>query len=308
MLSVSLKTTPASTRPEARSDWPGWFALHAATVLWASTFLVVKDTLGSVAPSLIVSARFLLAALALSPFLRRHRPALWRAGFESAIWLMLVYVTQTLGLQGSSASHGAFISALYVVIVPLSMRFAGRLVRKSEWFAACTAIIGVWLLSERSGIGAGDAWLLASAVFTAILTIRLEVHARRFSSLELSAVMVSAGAALAFVWLLIERPAVHLETIPWWSLIYLGVIVTGLSTWLMAFGQARISSAKTAVVFALEPVWAAILAFMMIRERLGFEAWFGGGLVVLANLLPRLIGSDSSLRQRSYVNGLFRRN
>ena len=79
MLSMSLKTTPASTRPEARSDWLGWFALHAATVLWASTFLVVKDTLGSVAPSLIVLARFLLAALALAPFLRRHHPALWRA-------------------------------------------------------------------------------------------------------------------------------------------------------------------------------------------------------------------------------------
>jgi hypothetical protein len=78
----------------------------------------------------------------------------------------------------------------------------------------------------------------------------------------------------------------NLATFPWWQVVYLGVIVTGLGTWLMAFGQARISGVRTAMIFALEPIWAASLAAFFLGERLGLLGWCGGALVVAANVLP----------------------
>jgi drug/metabolite transporter (DMT)-like permease len=281
------------------STWMGTFALHIATLLWASTFLVVKDAVSSVPPSVLILARFVLAALVFAPFLRRSSASLdarehlqlWLAGFENAIWFTLIYATQTIGLQSSSASRSAFISVLYVALVPLVMRFAGRRVRLIEWLAVLVAVVGIWLLTAPSGqAAAGDAWVFASVIFAAIQLVRLEVISNRFASWPLTAVTVWCGMILSLAWVGLDAGASRLETLnlaafPWWQTVYLGLIVTGLGTWLMMFGQARISGVRTAMIFALEPVWAASLA-AFLGERLGLLGWCGGALVVVANLLP----------------------
>jgi drug/metabolite transporter (DMT)-like permease len=280
----------------------GVTVLHAATLLWASTFLVVKDAVSSVPPSVLILARFTLAALVFAPFLRRSSAALngrahlqlWLAGLENAVWFTLIYATQSIGLQSSSASRSAFISVLYVALVPLVMRFSGRRVRLVEWLAVLVAVLGIWLLTAPSGQAAsGDAWVFSSVIFGAIQLVRLEVLSVRFASWPLTAVTVCCGVILSLVWLAFDVRGLHLELLgrvsfPWWQVVYLGVIVTGLGTWLMAFGQARVSGVRTAMIFALEPVWAALLA-AVLGERLGLLGWCGGVLVVAANVLPNLL-------------------
>lgn len=268
-------------------DWSGVLALHLATILWASTFLVVKDAVGNVPPSLLIFCRFAFAAVVLVSFLRRSSLALWLAGLENALWFTLIYATQTFGLQVSSASQGAFISALYVVLVPLILRFSGRRVRLIEWWAAITAIFGTWLLSGNGQSGEGGLWFVASTVFSAIQTVRGESLSKRFSSWPLTAATVVCGVGLSLVWVAFDHPVFRLEAMPWLALAFLGVVVTGFGTWLMAFGQARVSGTRTAVIFALEPVWAAALAGMFLAERLGVFGWFGGALVIAANVLPQ---------------------
>ena len=272
------------------SAWLGVLALHLATVLWASTFLVIKNAVSSVPPSLLICCRFALATLMLAPFLRGSSWALWRAGLENAVWSTLIYATQTIGLQSSSASRSAFISVLYVAVVPLFLFACGRRVRKLEWLAVLVALFGIWLLTVPAGQAtAGDVWVLLSVLVMALQLIRLEVLCQQFASWSLTAVTVCCGTLLSLVWLAIEAPGLRLEwqTFPFWQVIYLGVIVTGLGSWLMVAGQARVSGVRTAVIFALEPVWAAALA-AMIGERLALMGWLGGVLVVGANVLPNL--------------------
>jgi drug/metabolite transporter (DMT)-like permease len=285
------------------NGWLGVLALHAATLLWASTFLVVKDAVSSVPPSVLILARFVLAALVFVPFLRRSSAALngrahlqlWLAGLENAVWFTLIYATQSIGLQSSSASRSAFISVLYVAVVPLVMRFSGRRVRLVEWLAVLVAVLGIWLLTAPSGQAAsGDAWVFSSVIFGAIQLVRLEVLSNRFASWPLTAVTVCCGVILSLVWLAFDLRGLHLGLLdrvsfPWWQVVYLGVIVTGLGTWLMALGQARVSGVRTAMIFALEPVWAALLAAVVLREHLGVLGWCGGVLVVAANVLPNLL-------------------
>jgi drug/metabolite transporter (DMT)-like permease len=294
------------------SGWLGVTALHAATLLWASTFLVVKDAVSSVPPSVLILCRFVLAALVFAPFLRRSSSnlngraylQLWLAGFENAVWFTLIYATQSIGLQSSSASRSAFISVLYVALVPLVMRFSGRRVRLVEWLVVLVAVLGIWLLTAPSGQAAsGDAWVFSSVIFGAIQLVRLEVLSVRFASWPLTAVTVCCGVILSLVWLVFDVRGAHFELLdrvsfPWWQVVYLGVIVTGLGTWLMAFGQARVSGVRTAMIFALEPVWAALLAAVVLGERLGLLGWCGGALVVAANILPNLL-PNAWLKSRS---------
>ena len=274
----------------SQTAWLGVLALHITAVLWASTFLVVKDAVSSVPPSLLICCRFALATLMLAPFLRGSSWALWRAGLENAVWFTLIYATQTIGLQSSSASRSAFISVLYVAVVPLFLCTCGRRVRKLEWLAVLAALFGIWLLTVPAGqASAGDVWILLSVLVMALQLIRLEVIAKQFASWSLTAVTVCCGTFLSLIWLALEAPSLRLEwrAFPIWQVIYLGVIVTGVGSWLMVAGQARVSGVRTAVIFALEPVWAAALA-AMIGERLALMGWLGGVLVVGANLLPNL--------------------
>jgi drug/metabolite transporter (DMT)-like permease len=270
--------------------WLGVLALHFATLLWASTFLVVKDAVSSVPPSVLILCRFALAALVFAPFLRRSSASLngcshlqlWLAGFENAVWFTLIYATQTIGLQSSSASRSAFISVLYVALVPLVMRFSGRRVRLVEWLAVLVGVVGIWLLTAPSGqAAAGDAWVFASVIFAAIQLVRLEVLSARFASWPLTAVTVWCGMILSLVWVGVDAGASRLgllnaATFPWWQVAYLGVIVTGLGTWLMVFGQARVSGLGSAMIYALEPVWAASLAAFVLGE-LWVVRWSDGG-------------------------------
>jgi drug/metabolite transporter (DMT)-like permease len=270
------------------SVWLGLLALHVATVMYGSTFLAIKQAVSSVTPNVLIFWRFALAALVLAPFLRNSNLRLWRAGFENAFWLMGLYVTQTMGLQASAASQGAFINSLYVVLVPLLLRFSGRRILPVQWLAACIAILGISLLSRGNGpFTMGDLWFFASAIFAAVLVIRRGVHSAHFSSWPLTAVTIWCGLGLASLWLILAQQPLRLEGVPWTPVVYLGVLVTGLSTWLLTFGQARVSSVNSSVIFALEPVWAAGLAAVLIGERLGMLGWLGGLLVVAANVLPQ---------------------
>ena len=290
---IPVQQSTASKLEQWRSGlavWLGVLALHLATVLWASTFLVIKDAVSSVPPSLLICCRFALAALMLAPFLRGSTWALWRAGFESAVWFTLIYATQTIGLQSSSASRSAFISVLYVALVPLFLHARGRRVRRLEWWSVLLALLGIWLLTVPSGQAtAGDAWMLLSVLVAALQLIRLEVLCKQFASWPLTAVTVCCGTLLSFGWLVADAPGMRIEwqAFPIWQVVYLGVVVTGLGSWLMLLGQARVSGVRTAVIFALEPVWAASLA-AMVGERMALMGWVGGALVVGANILPNL--------------------
>jgi drug/metabolite transporter (DMT)-like permease len=197
------------------------------------------------------------------------------------------------GLQASAASQGAFINSLYVVLVPLLLSFSGRRIQTVQWWAACTAILGIGLLSRGGGqFTTGDLWFFASAIFAAVLVIRRGVHSTHFSSWPLTAVTVWCGLGLASLWLILAQQPIHLEGVPWTPVLYLGVLVTGLSTWLLTFGQSRVSSVNASVIFALEPVWAAGLAAVLIGERLAALGWFGGLLVVAANVLPQWLAQS----------------
>ncbi|WP_038055758.1 DMT family transporter [Thermus amyloliquefaciens] len=262
----------------------GLLALNLLTLLWGTTFVVVKGAVGEMAPSLLVLLRFLLASLFFLPWALRLPKGVWGPGLELAFWLLLGYASQAVGLMYTSASRSAFITALNVVLVPLLLGLAGRRLGP-VWLAALLAFLGVGLLSydpRQPPLNVGDLWTLLTAFTYALYIVRLEVHAKTFPSLPLTAVQVFGTAFLALPWALWE--GVEWEGIPWGAVLYLGVVATALTTWLQTWGQKYVPAPQAAILYTLEPVWATLFAFLVLGERLGVTGLLGAVLVILATL------------------------
>ncbi|BDG15398.1 MULTISPECIES: DMT family transporter [Thermus] len=263
----------------------GLLALNLVTLIWGTTFVVVKGAVGEMAPSLLVLLRFLVATAFFLPFALRLPRGIWGPGLELSFWLLLGYASQAVGLVYTSASRSAFITALNVVLVPLLLSLAGRRVR-GVWLAALLALLGVGLLSydpQQPPLNVGDLWTLLTALTYALYIVRLEVHAKAYPSLPLTAVQVLGTALLAFPWALGE--GVRLEGVPWGAVLYLGVVATALTTWLQTWGQRRVPAPQAAILYTLEPVWATLFAFLLLGERLGPTGFVGAFSVILATFL-----------------------
>jgi drug/metabolite transporter (DMT)-like permease len=187
-----------------------------------------------------------------------------------------------MGLEHTSASRSAFITALNVVLVPLFLSLAGRRV-EGVWLAAFLAFLGVGLLSydpRQPPLNVGDLWTLLTALTYAIYIVRLEVHAKAVPSLPLTAVQVLGTGLFALPWALAE--GFRLEGVPWGAVLYLGVAATALTTWLQTWGQKHVPAPQAAILYTLEPVWATLFAFLVLGERLGPSGLLGALLVILA--------------------------
>lgn len=270
--------------------------LILATALWGSTFVLVHEGQKSLRPSVLIFWRFLIASIALSPFLRFNKK-LWLAAAELSVWLFLGYATQAIGLLTTNVNHSAFITAMNVIFVPILAALAGRRTRWLVWASALTALLGCAVLSLTGTGGSlrGDLWTLLCAITCAIYLIRMERHVGRFSALQLTAAQLPLVTIWCAVWMCSSTPPAH-EQIPWGTIIYLGLACTMAPTLLQTLGQRRVPAAQAAILFTMEPVFAAIFAFILLRETLTPRGYVGAGLILLAAIACQIEPGDKKQR------------
>lgn len=272
------------------------------TMLWGSTFVLLKDTLDTLPAGSIMGLRFGLSALALLPLVGKSLqpsggklpPGLLRAGGELGLLLFLGYATQTMGLLYTTVHRSAFITSLNVVVVPLLLGLAGRRVKGRIWLAALVALAGVGLLSyDGTPLNWGDVWTLGTAIAYAVYVIRIDHYVTRFPALALSIVQLVVMAILSCLWMLLAEQAWLSEmlqtgawlALPWGTLLFLALICTTLTTLLQLWGQQWVPPAQASVLFTLEPVWASLFALLLLKESLSLQGLAGAGAIVSASLL-----------------------
>ena len=260
------------------------------TVIWGSTFVIVKETVTTVPPPLLLALRFSVAALLFSWV--RPRRAAFRPGLVLGLLSFAGFATQTLGLVSTTASKAAFITGLSVILTPIfSALWFRHNVPVRAYLAAGVALLGLGLMSFTGvqGVSVGDVWVLGTAVFYAFYILYLGEVAPQYGALELSAVQFWLMALLAWVW---AAPQVEqlgsLSAGSVWSIVYLGVAATALVSVLQVWAQRVVSAHVAALVFVLEPVFAAMFAYLLLGEALGVWGWVGAGLVGAAMLLSEL--------------------
>ena len=251
-----------------------------ATALWGSSFVVIKQISPVMPASAICLARFAIAAIALFTFIRFDRKV-WRYGIELSIWLFAGYATQAIALRYTTVNRCAFITATYVVFVPLLAAIYGHRVRPIVWIAAVIALGGGGLMcGEGGGPNIGDLWSLGTAITWSVYIFRIEAIAPKFRPLPLAISQLIPVALFSSVWF--SASPQHIAGFHWPALIYLGLAATAATTWLQAFAQQVVPAPQAAVIFTLEPVFAAIFGYFMLGEQLAIRGMIGAVLIILA--------------------------
>lgn len=269
--------------------------LVLATALWGSSFVVIKRISPDIPAAPICAARFIIAAIALSPFIRLDRKA-WRYGLEMSVWLFVGFATQTIGLKYTTVNRSAFITAMSVIFVPMMAAIYGHRVRAIVWAAAIVALGGCGLLcGEGGGPNIGDLWTLATAIIFAVYIFRLEAVSAKCPALPLAVAQIVPVALFSSAWF-VASPQ-HLTGFHWPALIYLGLAATAATTWLQALAQQVVPAPQAAVIFTLEPVFAAISGYFILSERLAIRGILGAALIIAAAILCQApaIGGDRSV-------------
>lgn len=280
--------------------------LLLATALWGTSFVAVKSALADATPFAFLTVRFAIAALLLAPGTRfRPRPAgpELRGGALLGILVAVGFVAQTAGLVITTPSRSAFIVAVSSVLAPvIALALLGERPRWLTAAALALATLGIYFLTgpDAGGLNRGDALtLICAACFggqiVAVTELSRRYDARRLVFIQIAATAVVAALATAFL----EQPHIR------WTLGFIGALgytvlfASTICFLLQMRAQREMSSARAALIFCLEPLFAAVTSWLVLGERLSVLQWSGGALILVGMLLAELPAASSMVRRTS---------
>lgn len=266
--------------------------LILVTLVWGASFTVVKGALADISPMLFVGIRFLLAIVLIAPALRRLTRAELRAGAILGLLFWGGFVFQTLGIQGTTASRSAFITALSTPLVPLVAWLVHRAAPRAAVLAGIAlASTGLYFLTDpgTGGPNRGDVLTIGCAMLFAGHIVAAGMLSRSGAALQLIAVQFAVTCLLSFAAApLTENPRVRLTAGLALALVFLAVTAVG-TFWFQLRAQRTLSAAETAFIFALEPMFATLTSWVALGERLTPTQWGGAALIAASMTLPAVV-------------------
>ncbi len=269
--------------------------LFYAVAIWGSTFFIVKSALDGIDPVILVAYRFLIAGFVLVIFLKfSGRPILenWKQALVPGFLLWMLYIPQTIGLQYTTASNSGFITGLFVAFVPVFLRIIfKRKPTKMEVLASAISLIGLWILTGgMSDINIGDVMTLITAVTYALHLLYCDKYMKQkidpylFSCHQ----FLLVGLLSIITALLFSLPFEIRSSDAFWMMLFLALFPT-LSAFVIQMAAQKIRSPlRVSLIFALEPVFAALFAWTLGGETIVKHRALGGLLIFLALVISGL--------------------
>jgi drug/metabolite transporter (DMT)-like permease len=285
-------------------------ALIAVTAVWGVTFVQVKDAVEIYPLFAFLAVRFAIASATLAVPAAARLRALGRSGLGAGALLGLLlgagYALQTAGLERTSVSGTGFITGMYVVLTPLIalMLFRSR-IGAAAWAGVALSTTGLVMLAGIHGSAGGDLLVLAGAGVYSLQIVLMERYAPRYDALAFTLVeMAAAGAGLVVVALALGELGVPRGWTVWGALLVTGIFASALAFLVQTWAQRRTSATRTALAFAMEPVFAALFGYTLAGDRLGAAGWSGcaaimGGIVLAEPAAAAVLVSAVARTRRS---------
>ncbi|CAI0736612.1 putative DMT superfamily transporter inner membrane protein [Serratia entomophila] len=266
------------------------------TMIWGGTFLAVQHAMQVSGPFFFVGLRFAAATLVLTLFsLRVLRGLTWyelKAGMLIGVSIMYGYGLQTMGLQTITSSQSAFITAMYVPIVPLLQWLVlGRFPGIMSWIGILLAFTGLMLLAAPSSadmtLSLGEILTLVGTLGMAAEIILIGAYAGKVNIRRVTIVQLATASLASFLMMAPtgESPAAYSDQLLY-SAIGLG-LASAMIQLTMNWAQRSVSPTRATVIYAGEPVWAGIVG-RIAGERLPGVALLGGALIVVGVVVSEL--------------------
>lgn len=285
----------------------GSLCLVAAAFVWGLAFVAQKEAADGIGVFSFTFARSLITTLTLLPVclarLRRSRAkgvpgigAHLKTGLIMGVLLFASIVSQQLGLSlGASASKSGFITALYIVIVPIMGLFIGQRPAGKVWLAVLLGLAGAALLSldlsESFSIGPGEGVTLICSIIFSVHIIYIDSHADGLDSGLLNALQFGVCIVLGLACMLIfEKPDLSQFTGNLTSILYVGVFSGAIGYTFQIIGQKYASPALASLLMCLESVFAALGGWLIGGEVLAPLEYLGCALLLSGCVIAQLPG------------------
>lgn len=272
----------------------------AATIIWGSSFVIIKDVTNVVSPAWILIFRFTLAALIMAVALLKYRTLYTERshvgfGLLFGVALFCAYYAQTIGITDTTPGKNAFLTAAYCIIVPfLAWFLIRRRPNRYNIVAAIMCIVGIGFISLDGSLTMrfGDAMTLVGAVFYALHIVLVSKFAEGRNILVLTMWQFVGAAICSFVVGSALEPMpvwTSLSTETWVALIYLTVACTNLALMFQNIGQAHLPPASAALLLSLESVFGVAFSVALGAEDLTLRVVIGFVLVFAAIVVSEVL-------------------
>lgn len=277
--------------------------LLLTTVIWGSSFVVMKTSINAITPTYLLAFRFTIAAVGLMiVFWKKVKTVTFveiKYGSILGLLLFVCYYFQTYGLKYTTASKNAFITTLYVIIVPfLHWLFNKVRPSKNNMFAAVIAVIGLALLSLKGDltVNYGDFLTFVCGFVFALHMVFIDRYTAVCSPIKLTVLQMASCSVIAWiVAALSEGPCdlgVFADTGVLMSILYLGFIASMLCFLLQMVGQAHLSPNTSSILLSFEAVTGLIFSVIFLHEIITVRMLIGCALMFAAAILSEYTPSN----------------
>jgi drug/metabolite transporter (DMT)-like permease len=299
-----------SSHPKPISHISAVLMIASVATIWGFGFPMTRFALdGRISVGALMSLRFVLAGVLMFAIIRAKGIPIVRSGVLDGIWLGLVlaviFWSQTDGMRFTTTAKSGFITGLYVPLTPLITVAVRQRVKLTSAVGAVVATFGLYLLMRPTAggpamfatVNRGDIETLVCAVLCAIHLIMMGACARRTNAWLLAGTQVMVGGIVSVIVTAFLPAPYGFQNLPqtlpqlsvWGPTIYLALFSTVFAFWGQATAQTRLGPVEAAVLFCIEPVTAAILSVLWLREPMTMQQAIGGGIIVIAIIVPEVV-------------------
>ncbi|WP_432407889.1 DMT family transporter [Wukongibacter sp. M2B1] len=278
--------------------WKAEIIMILVVALWGLSFSLTKPILNDIEIFNFMAFRFLIGGsiLSITSFLlgrmKIEREQLLGGAITGAV-LFLAFTFHTIGLKYTSIAKNAFIVGSSVVFDPFIATYIKKQKQtKLTWAGTYLAILGLALVTlegHQNSINFGDLMTLAGSIILAYYIILVEEYVKKYDATVIAAIQIcTVGVLSLIVSLIIETPTIKLSPQAWRGMLFLGILCTAAAYLVANITQKYIPATNMALIYTLEPIFAAMFGWIFMSEIIGLQAMIGAMIIVVSVVIPNI--------------------
>lgn len=298
-------------------NFKGSLMLLITSLIWGTAFVAQSEGMNYVEPFTYNAMRTLLGGVVLIPVIILFRFLDKRNGKEKTdcslkntviggiccgIILFIASSFQQSGIAQTTAGKAGFVTALYIVMVPLIGIFLHKKMPLRMWLFIAIALAGFWLLCIKQdiGISSGDLLVFFGAILFAVhITVIDHFNEKNTDGVLMSCIQFfTAGLLMLICMFIFEKPTIPNIVGAGGTILYAGIMSCGVAYTLQILGQKHTNPTLATMLMSLESVFAALSGWLILGEKLSTKEFFGCVLIFAAVILAQLAGTDNTKHQK----------
>ena len=290
----------------SKKNIKGPLMLLMAAAIWGFAFVAQSTAMDRVGPFTFLASRSILGSLILLPVIfikdkfvknkddaseKQNMSKLWLGGVLCGIALAAASCFQQFGICYTTASKSGFLTAMYILIVPVLGIFFKKKVSFKVWLCVLIAVVGMYLLCVKEGfsVNIGDVLTFICAIFFSVQIMIVDYYSPIVDGVKLSCIQFFVTAIISGILMLIfEKPSVADIMSAWLPIAYAGICSSGVAFTLQILGQKHTEPAIASLIMSLESVFATIGGILILKEYPGVQEWIGIALMFIAIMVSQI--------------------